>query len=166
ADALTVEVDIGQLNADFVTDLQNVGNLVDALVADLTDVNQTVDARHDADKGAKLGDGDNGSGELGADGHFILQLDPRIVLFLLVAQRHLQVFGIVALDVNFDLVANIDNLRGMLDVGPAQLADMAQAIHTADIHESAVRGQALDNALILLANFNIGPELFALGLVG
>ena len=39
-------------------------------------------------------------------------------------------------------------------------------IDTAHVNESAVRGQALDNALILLADLNIGPELLALGLVG
>ena len=129
-------------------------------------MNETVNARHDADESAKLGDGDNGSGELSANGDFVLQLDPGVVLFLLVAQGDLLVLGIVALDVDFDLVADLDDLRGMLDVVPAQLADVAQAIDTAHVNESAVRSQALDNALVLLADLNIGPELLALGLVG
>ena len=129
-------------------------------------MNETVNARHDADESAELGDGDNRSGELGADGNLILQLDPGVVLFLLVAQGDLLVLGIVALDVDLDLVADLDDLGGMLDVVPAQLADVAQAIDTAHVNESAVRGQALDNALILLADLNIGPELLALGLVG
>ena len=54
----------------------------------------------------------------------------------------------------------------MLDVGPAQLADVAQAVHTADVREGAVGSQALDNALVLLADLDVGPELLALGLVG
>ena len=41
-----------------------------------------------------------------------------------------------------------------------------RTIDTAHVNESAVRGQALDNALILLADLNIGPELLALSLVG
>ena len=129
-------------------------------------MNQAIDTGHDADESTKLGDGNDGSGELGADGDLILQLDPGVVLFLLVAQGDLLVLGIVALDVDFDLVANTDNLRGMLDVGPAQLADVAQAVNAADIHESAVRGQALNNALVLLADLDVSPELLTLSLVG
>ena len=53
----------------------------------------------------------------------------------------------------------------MLDVLPAQLADVAQAVHTADVNKGAVGGQALDNAGIVLADFNILPELFTLDLV-
>ena len=109
ADALAVKVNGGQLNADLVTDLQHVGDLVHALIADLADMNETVNARHDADESAELGDGDNGSGELGADGNLILQLDPGVVLFLLVAQGDLLVLGIVALDVDLDLVADLDD---------------------------------------------------------
>ena len=86
ADALAVEVDSSQLNADFVANLQHVRNLIHALIADLADVNQAIDTGHDADESTKLGDGNDGSGELGADGDLILQLDPGVVLFLLVAQ--------------------------------------------------------------------------------
>ena len=77
-------------------------------------MNETVNARHDADESAELGDGDNRSGELGADGNLILQLDPGVVLFLLVAQGDLLVLGIVALDVDLDLVANLDDLGGTI----------------------------------------------------
>ena len=56
-------------------------------------MDQTVNARHDADKGAELGDGDNRSGELSANGNLVLQLDPGVVLFLLVAQGDLLVLG-------------------------------------------------------------------------
>ena len=42
---------------------------------------------------------------------------------------------------------------------------MHQAVHAADIHERTVVGQALDNARVLLADFHIGPELLALGVV-
>src|SRR5699024_8665607 len=44
--------------------------------------------------------------------------------------------------------------------------DVAQAVHAADVHKGAVGGQALDNAGVLLAHLDVGPELFALGLVG
>ncbi len=128
-------------------------------------MNKTVNARHDADESAELGDGNDGSGELGADGNLILQLDPGVVLFLLVAQGDLLVLGIVALDVDFDLIADVDDLGGMLDVVPAQLADVAQAIDAADVNESAVRGQALDNALILLADLNIAQNSSRLALL-
>ena len=44
ADALAVEVDSRQLNADFVANLQHVRNLIHALIADLADMNETVNA--------------------------------------------------------------------------------------------------------------------------
>ena len=118
-------------------------------------MNETVNARHDADESAELGDGDNGSGELGADGNLILQLDPGVVLFLLVAQGNLLVLGVIALNIHFDGIANADDLRGMLDVVPAQFADVAQAIHAADVNKGTVGSQALDNASVLLVNFNL-----------
>ena len=50
----------------------------------------------------------------------------------------------------------------MLDVVPAQFADVAQAIHAADVNKGTVGSQALDNASVLLVNFNVLPELIAL----
>ena len=93
ADALAIKVNIDQLNLDHVADLQNVGNLVHALVADLADVDQTVNARQNADKCTELGDGNDRSLELRADGILVLELLPGVVLFLLVAQGNLLVLG-------------------------------------------------------------------------
>src|SRR5699024_10862881 len=47
----------------------------------------------------------------------------------------------------------------------AQLADVAQAVHAADVDEGAIRGQALDHAGVGLADLDVGPELLAAGLV-
>ena len=100
-----------------------------------------------------------------ADGVVVLQLLPGVVLSLLVAQRDLVVLTVDILHIHLDGVADRDDLRGMLDAVPAQLADVAQAVHTADIDECTVRGQALDNAGVALAHFDICPELLTLCLV-
>ena len=128
-------------------------------------MDQAVNTGQDADERTELGDGNDRSNKLAADGILGLELLPGVVLFLLVAEGNLLVLRIVALDVNLDGIADIDDLGGMLDVGPAQLADVAQTVHAADVNKGAVAGQALDHAGVLLANFNIGPELLALDLV-
>ena len=121
--------------------------------------------RQDADECTELGQGHDRSVEGAADGVVVLQLLPRVVLSLLVAQRDLVVLGVDVLHIHFDGVTNGDNLGGMLDAVPAQLADVAQAVHTADIDECTVRGQALDNAGVGLAHLDICPELLTLCLV-
>ena len=128
-------------------------------------MDQTVNARQNADKCTELGDGNDRSLELRADGILVLELLPGVVLFLLVAQGNLLVLGVIALNIHFDGIANADDLRGMLDVVPAQFADVAQAIHAADVNKGTVGSQALDNASVLLVNFNVLPELIALCLV-
>ena len=95
-------------------------------------MDQTVNTRQDADECAELGQGHDRSMEGAADGVVVLQLLPGVVLSLLVAQRDLVVLGVDVLHIHLDGVANGDDLRGMLDAVPAQLADVAQAVHTAD----------------------------------
>ena len=51
------------------------------------------------------------------------------------------------------------------DAVPAQLADVAQTVHTADVNECTVRGQALDDAGVGLADLDACPELLTLSLV-
>ena len=75
------------------------------------------------------------------------------------------VLGVDVLDIHFDGVANGDDLGGVLDAVPAQLADVAQAVNTTDVNECTIRGQALDNAGVGLAHLNVCPELLALCLV-
>ena len=128
-------------------------------------MDQTVNTRQDADECTELGQGHDRSMEGAADGVVVLQLLPGVVLSLLVAQRDLVVLGVDVLHIHFDGVTNGDNLGGMLDAVPAQLADVAQAVHTADIDECTVRGQALDNAGVGLAHLDICPELLTLCLV-
>ena len=128
-------------------------------------MDQTINTRQDADECTELGQGDDRSMEGAADGVVVLQLLPGVVLGLLVAQRDLVVLGVDVLHIHLDGIANGDDLGGMLDAVPAQLADVAQTVHTADIDECTVRSQALDNAGVGLAHLNVCPELFTLCLV-
>ena len=87
------------------------------------------------------------------------ELIPGVHLGGLVAQRNLVLLGVEGNDVNVDLVADLHNVSGRLDAVPAQLGNVNHAVHTADIHKCAVGSQGLDGAVVLLAHFDLGPDL-------
>ena len=109
----------------------------------------------------------------GAEGHQLddLHLDhianlvlvqenvPGVGLGGLVAQGDLLLLGIVGDDKDLDLVTHLDHLGGILDAVPGQLRDMHHAVHAANVHKGAIRGEALDNAMILLTHFDLRPDL-------
>ena len=49
---------------------------------------------------------------------------------------------------------------------PGQLGNMNHAVHAADVHKGAVGSQALNHAMILLAIFDLRPDLLLRGLAG
>ena len=94
------------------------------------------------------------------------ELVPGVHLSGLIAQRDLVLLGVEGDNVDINLVTNLDDISGSLDPVPAQLGNVNHAINTANIHESAVRSQRLDNAMILLAVLNLSPDLLLSGLTG
>ena len=46
----------------------------------------------------------------------------------------------------------------MLNAAPGHLGDVNHTVHTAQIHESAVAGQRLDRAGVLLTHLSLRPE--------
>ena len=122
-------------------------------------MDQAVDAGNDFGKGAEgheLDDLDVGNVAHVEAAH---ELVPGVHLRGLVAQGDLSLLGIEGNDVDLDLIADLHDLGRALDAAPAQLGNMDHAVHAADIDERAVRGQGLDNALILLADLDLGPDL-------
>ena len=55
--------------------------------------------------------------------------------------------GIDIQDLRFDLLADRQNIGGLVDARPGNIADVQQRVHAADIDESAVISQAAHRAL-------------------
>ena len=83
---------------------------------------------------------------------------PGIGVLGLVAERNSALFAVKRLDINLDNIANIYNLGRMTDASPGKLAGMYHTVNTAQIHESAVIGKALNGALVYLTDLNLCPE--------
>ena len=161
-DTLLLKVDTGDLRLDLVADSQLISGLLDALVGDLGNMDQTIDAGNDVGESAECGQTDNLSLNNGADRIISLEDDPRIVLGLLVAQRNLFGLGIDVLNVNFNGIADIDDLARMLDAQPGELGNVDHAGYAAEIDECAVGSQGADNAGINLTDLAVLPELCTL----
>src|SRR5699024_5738676 len=115
--------------------------------------------------GNDLGEGAEGhqldDAHVGHIAHGVLagEHSPGLLAAVLHAQRDPLLLGVEADDVHVHLVAHGDNLSGVLDAGPGQLGDVDHAVHTADVHEGAVRGQALHGTGVVLAHLDVGPNL-------
>jgi len=94
------------------------------------------------------------------------ELIPGVAGVILHAQRDLALLGIEGDDIHIQRIADGNDLGGVLDAAPAQLGDMDHAVHTADVHEHAVGGHGLDNAIVVLTHFDVVPDLSLGGLTG
>ena len=64
------------------------------------------------------------------------------------------------------MIADGDDLGGVLDAGPGQLGDMYHTIHAADVHEHTVGSHGLHGAGVVLADLDVVPDLRLGGLTG
>ena len=151
-------VDRGDLGVHDVADGEDLVGLRDAAVGDLGDVDQAVHTRHDLGEGAEGHQLHDAHSSDVADLVLALEALPGILVRVLVAQRDL-VGVLVEVDhVHVDLVADRDDVRGLVDALPAQLGNVDHAVHAADVDERAVAGQALDDAVIALADLDLVPD--------
>src|SRR5262245_1759034 len=111
-------------------------------------VDQAVDAFLDFDERAELGEVAHLAGDRGADRILLGQLVPRVALDLLEAERDPPRTGIHAEHHGFDAVADVEDLRRVLDpLAPRHLRDVDQALDAGlELHERAVVGEAHDLA--------------------
>lgn len=108
------------------------------MIGNLRNVDQAINARNDLRERAKRRHADNLRRHLAANRIIAAQDLPGVVLHLLIAERNLAFLRIERLDIDFDLIAYRNNLRGVLNAVPRELGDMNHAVHTADIDKSAV----------------------------
>ena len=69
------------------------------------------------------------------------------------------VLRVEADNVDIDLVADGQHVGRLLDAAPAQLGDVHHAVNAADVNERTVGRQGLDNAVIVLADLDLAPDL-------
>jgi hypothetical protein len=68
-------------------------------------------------------------------------------LQLLHAERNSLFVAIDLEDLRFDFLADGEDIGGIIDPRPRDLADVQQAVHTTKVDEGAVVGQAADGAV-------------------
>ena len=129
-------------------------------------MDQAVHAGDDLSKGAEGHQLDNLDGGHVAHLELVQEQVPGVGLSGLVAQRNLLLLGVKADDIDVDLVAHLDNLGGVLDAAPAQLGNVHHAVHAADVDEGAVGSEALDDAMVLLVDLDLVPDLLGGSLAG
>ena len=83
---------------------------------------------------------------------------PGILGLVLDAETDLALFSVEGNDIDIEMIANGNDLRGMLNAAPAQLGNMNHTVNTADVDEHTVGGHGLDNAVIVLAHFDFRPN--------
>ena len=76
-----------------------------------------------------------------AYGKFIIENGPRIILFLLVAERNLSLLRVKSLDIYFNGIADRKNFGRIFDTLPGKLGNMNHSVNAADIYKRAVRSK-------------------------
>ena len=110
-------------------------------------MHQTFDARLDFHEAAIVGKVRHLAEHAGAGGVTAGEAHPRIFAQLLQPQGD-AVLVLVELEHHgADFVADIDHFGGVLDPAPSQVGDVQQAVDATQIHEGAVFGDVLDDAL-------------------
>ena len=129
--------------------LQDFRRMLDALgPAQVADVDQAVDAVFDLDEGAEVGEVADLAFDDGAHRELLVQGLPGIGLKLLQAEGDAALLRVHVQHHGFHLVADVDQLRGMLHaLRPGHLADVDQAFDALlELDECAVVGHADDAA--------------------
>src|SRR3954470_7040617 len=140
---------------DLVPLLHDFRRMLHALgPAHVADVDQSVDAVFDLDERTELGEVADLAFDSRADGVFIMQLLPRVGGELLHAERDAALGRIHVEHHGLDLVANVDDLRGVLHaLRPGHLADVDEAFDALlELDERTVVGGGDD------ASFNVRAD--------
>src|ERR1700729_3680210 len=151
ADPAPVQVDVDDLDEDLLAHLNDLLRDLHVPVGQLGDVHQALDALFHADEraeGHQLGDpAGNDLADLVRAGELL----PRVFLSGLQRQRDALAVHVHVEDLDRDLLADLDNLAGVVDVLPGQLRHVHQAVHAAQVDERAEVDDRRHHALADLA---------------
>ncbi len=151
-DALVLDVDVQNDGVHIVAGADHLGGVLDALgPAHLGDMHQALDALFQLNERAVIGE----VHDLAADalGHGILlgDMQPGILGDLLEAKGDALALGVKLEDLHAHFVAHIEHLGGVVDPAPGHVRDVQEAVDAPQVHEAAVLGDVLDDAIHHLA---------------
>ena len=120
-------------------------------------MHEAIDAGLKLHEGTEGGDADHFARDHGTGGVLFGGHIPGLGLQLLETQLDALALGVEAEDLHVHFLIGRNDLGRMLDVRPAQVGHMNQAIHAAQIHEGAEIGQAAHAAVHDIAFMQAGP---------
>ena len=109
-------------------------------------MDQTLDAGFDLDEGAKVHEARHGAGDALADDVAVGHGVPWLRLQLLQPERDAAAFGIDLEHLDLELLADCEHIFWAADAAPGEIADVQQAIDSAQIDERAIRCETADRA--------------------
>src|SRR5262245_15832258 len=165
-DAAALLVDVEDHDLDLVADLHDLVR-IDVLVRPihLGDVHEAFDALFDFREAAVVGDVRDLAEQTRARRIAPREIRPRIRAELLQAERDAVALAVELEDLDLELLADAHDLGRMLDALPRHVGDVQQAVDAAEIHERAVVGEVLHDALEHRALLQVLQQRLALGAV-
>src|SRR5690625_53567 len=151
ADAAAVEVDVDDLDEDLGADLDDLLGHLDVALGQFGDVDQALDAlldTHERTERNQLGDlAGNDLADLVRTGELL----PGVLLRRLERQGDTLALHVHVENLDGDLLADLDDLAGVVDVLPRELGDVNQTVDATQVHEGTEVDDRGDDALADLA---------------
>ena len=162
-DLLLLLGDVENDRLDFVSDLQNLRRLRNALgPGELGNVDKAFNALFKLYKRAVIDEVHNPALDARPDRILALDVLPRIGYGLLQSKRDALALGVHLYDHDGDLLADLHHFGGVGNPAPAHVGDMEKPVETVEVDERAVIGDIFDNALANVAGLDLREELAAL----
>jgi hypothetical protein len=109
-------------------------------------VDEALHAVFQLHEGAVVGHVGDAAGHAGAGRVLLRHVRPGVFGELLGSERHALGLAVELQDHDLDLVADLHEVRRVVDAAPRHVGDVQQAIEAAEVHERAVVGEVLDDA--------------------
>ena len=166
ADAAAVDVEVDDLHPQLLAGGHHLLGQVDVVGGDLRDVHQALDALAHLHKGPERHQ--LGNPAVHQLSHLVAggELLPGVLLGGLQRQADALPVEVHFQHLHLDLVAHLHHRTGVIHVLPRQLGYVHQAVHAAQIHESAEVHHRRHHAAAALARLEVVQEGLALLLLG
>src|SRR6478736_3920630 len=157
-DAATLEVDVDDLDEDLFADRHDLLRELDVLARQLRDVHEALDAVGDADERTERNElRDLARCDL-ADRVGAGEDLPRVLLRRLERQGDALAVELDGEHLDGDLLADLDDLAGVLDVLPRELGDVHETVDATEVDERTEVDDRRDDTLADLARVQVGEE--------
>src|SRR5581483_3557430 len=161
-DFLLLAVDAEHDGFDFLVRLEDIGRFGDALgPGKFGDVDEAFDTGLEFHERAVGNEVDDLALDFGADGILGFDVVPRIGELLLEAEADAFLFFIDIENHDVDVLADLEDFRGVTDAAPAHIGDVEEAVDAVEVDERAEIGDILDGALADVARGHFAEELGA-----